>query len=36
MTGLSALWMPIVVSAVLVFVASSIIHMLLHAWHKSD
>jgi len=36
MTGLTALWIPIVVSAVLVFVASSIIHMLLHAWHKSD
>jgi hypothetical protein len=27
MTGLSALWLPMLVSAVLVFVASSIIHM---------
>ena len=35
MTGLSALWLPILVSAVLVFVASSIIHM-VSPWHKSD
>jgi hypothetical protein len=35
MTALSSLWLPIVLSAVLVFVASSIIHMLL-PWHKSD
>lgn len=35
MTELGALWMPIVVSAVLVFVASSIIHMLL-PWHAGD
>ena len=35
MTGLPALWLPIVVSAVLVFVASSIIHM-ASPWHKSD
>lgn len=35
MTGLSALIAPILLSAVLVFVASSIIHMLL-PWHKSD
>jgi hypothetical protein len=35
MTALSALWLPIVLSTVLVFVASSIIHMLL-PWHKSD
>ena len=35
MTGLNALWLPIVLSAVLVFVASSIIHMAL-PWHKSD
>jgi hypothetical protein len=35
MTGLSALWLPILVSAVLVFVASSIIHM-ASPWHKSD
>jgi hypothetical protein len=38
MTGLilvPALWLPILVSAVVVFVASSIIHMVL-PWHKGD
>jgi hypothetical protein len=35
MTALSALLVPILVSAVIVFVASSIIHMAL-PWHKSD
>ena len=35
MTGLASLWLPLLVSAVLVFVASSIIHMVL-PWHKSD
>ena len=35
MTALSALWLPILLSAVAVFVASSIIHMAL-PWHKSD
>jgi len=35
MTGLPALWLPILLSSVIVFVASSIIHMLL-PWHKSD
>ena len=35
MTGLLSLWMPIVISAVLVFVASSLIHM-ASPWHKSD
>ncbi|HKW40450.1 MAG TPA: hypothetical protein VJN39_04310 [Gemmatimonadales bacterium] len=35
MTGLAALWLPILLSAVIVFVASSIIHMAL-PWHKSD
>jgi hypothetical protein len=35
MTGLSALWLPILVSAVFVFLASSIIHM-ASPWHKSD
>ncbi len=35
MTGLYALWLPVVLSAVLVFVASSVIHMAL-PWHKSD
>ena len=35
MTFLAELWMPIVLSAVLVFVASSLIHMVI-MWHKSD
>jgi hypothetical protein len=35
MTGLSALWLPILVSAVFAFVASSLVHMLL-PWHKTD
>ena len=35
MVALSALWLPILLSAVIVFVASSIIHMAT-PWHKSD
>ncbi len=35
MTELSALWLPILLSSVIVFVASSIIHMAL-PWHRSD
>ena len=35
MTSLTALWLPIFVSAVIVFVASSIIHMFV-PWHKGD
>jgi hypothetical protein len=35
MTELTALWLPILLSAVIVFVASSIIHMVL-PWHKGD
>jgi hypothetical protein len=35
MVALSALWLPILLSAVIVFVVSSAIHMLL-PWHKSD
>jgi len=35
MTGLDALWLPILLSAVIVFVASSIIHMAT-PWHKGD
>jgi hypothetical protein len=35
MTPLSALWLPIVVSALAVFVASSLIHM-VSPWHRSD
>jgi len=36
MTGLSALWLPILVSSVIVFVASTVIHMALPWWHKND
>src|SRR5213593_689846 len=35
MTALAALWLPILVSSVLVFVVSSAIHM-ASPWHKSD
>ena len=35
MVGLSGLWMPIVLSAVAVFIASSLIHMVL-GWHKNE
>jgi hypothetical protein len=35
MMQLSSLWMPILVSAVLVFVASSVIHM-APLWHRND
>ena len=34
-TGLSALWLPILLSAVVVFIASSLIHM-ASPWHKGD
>ncbi|MGH7594486.1 MAG: hypothetical protein ACRELE_11655 [Gemmatimonadales bacterium] len=35
MTALSALWLPILLSAVAVFIVSSVIHM-MSPWHKSD
>jgi ABC-type antimicrobial peptide transport system permease subunit len=35
MTELSVLWLPILLSAAIVFVVSSVIHM-LSPWHKSD
>ncbi len=35
MTSLSALWLPILLSAVAVFILSSVIHMAL-PWHKGD
>src|SRR5581483_5486312 len=35
MTGLTALLLPIVVSAVIVFIVSSIVHMVM-PWHKND
>ena len=35
MTALLSLWLPILVSAVIVFIVSSLIHMVL-PWHKGD
>ena len=35
MTPLSALWLPIILSAVIIFIASSILHMLL-PYHRGD
>jgi hypothetical protein len=35
MTGIMSLWLPILLSAVAVFVLSSLIHMVL-PWHKND
>ncbi len=35
MIGIMSLWLPIVLSAIIVFVASSIIHMVLK-YHNSD
>jgi hypothetical protein len=35
MNGLDALWLPLLLSSVFVFVASSVIHM-LSPWHKGD
>lgn len=35
MVELSSLWLPILLSAVIVFVVSSIIHM-VSPWHRSD
>jgi Na+/H+ antiporter NhaA len=35
MTGLSVLWIPILLSAVFAFVASFVLHMLI-PWHKGD
>ncbi len=35
MTGLHELWLPILLSSVVVFIVSSIIHMVL-PWHKND
>jgi hypothetical protein len=35
MTELAALWLPILLSSVIVFIVSSVIHMVL-PWHKSD
>lgn len=35
MTGLLALWLPILLAAVFVFVVSSVVHMVVQ-WHKDD
>jgi hypothetical protein len=35
MVGLFALWLPILLSAVIVFIVSSVIHM-VSPWHKND
>jgi hypothetical protein len=35
MTSLAALWLPILLSAVVVFVTSSVVHMVI-PWHKTD
>lgn len=36
MVPLTALWLPILVSAVFVFIASSILHMALPFWHRRE
>ncbi len=36
MVSLIQLWLPIVLSAVFVFIASSILHMVLRFWHTPD
>ncbi|MGH8042345.1 MAG: hypothetical protein ACREPN_09910 [Rudaea sp.] len=36
MVSLSQLWLPILLSGVLVFIASSILHMLFKFWHMPD
>jgi len=36
MVEIFSLWMPIVLSAILIFIASSVVHMLAAAWHKND
>ena len=35
MTGIMSLWLPILVSAVVVFLVSSVVHMVM-PWHKTD
>jgi hypothetical protein len=36
MTALATLWIPILVSAVFVFIASTVVHMVLSFWHRGD
>jgi len=35
-TAIYSLWLPILVSAVAVYIVSTVIHMLLWPWHKDD
>lgn len=36
MVPLTGLWLPILVSAVFVFITSTILHMVIAAWHRGD
>jgi len=36
MVALSSLWLPILVSAVIVFIASNVLSMALPFWHRGD
>lgn len=36
MISIASLWLPILLSAIFVFMASSVIHMVLSVWHKND
>ncbi len=36
MVSIPALWLPILLASVFVFITSSVIHMALTAWHKND
>ncbi|HET7109995.1 MAG TPA: hypothetical protein VFI41_03915, partial [Gemmatimonadales bacterium] len=36
MTPLGSLWLPILLSAVAVFIVSAVIHMALQFWHRND
>lgn len=36
MVPLTSLWLPILLSAVFIFLASFILHMAIQAWHRSD
>jgi hypothetical protein len=36
MTPFGSLWLPILLSAVAVFIVSSIVHMALQFWHRND
>jgi hypothetical protein len=36
MSNFIALWLPVLLSAVAVFIASSVLHMVVMSWHKDD